>query len=142
MNRLAALIDSLSLADALLIQKDLEAGNITRLLRQKIASYEEKKVCPTCGRDMSKSNAKYAIEFGPIGLRQKAHFDELDCLNYFVHLLHVKESNLLNAGGRTREQESALAATDANRKESTQHTAQQKSKGARDNDAGGQWDAY
>jgi peptide subunit release factor 1 (eRF1) len=90
MNRLAKLIEQLAIADLRLIQKDLEAGNVDRLIRKRIEELDVKKTCPTCGTEMGASDQKYAIEFGPQGLRQKAYFDELDCLDYFMRKLHAE----------------------------------------------------
>lgn len=88
MNRLARLIETLSLHDLELIRKDLEAGNVHRLVERRIHELDEPKTCPTCGEQLTKSQRKYAIEFGPEALRQKAYFDELDCLDYFLKRLH------------------------------------------------------
>lgn len=84
MNRLAALIEQLDAADLLLIQKDLQAGTIDRLVSRRLATLERHKTCATCGRDLEPGEQKYAIEFGPRDLRQKAWFDELDCLEHFL----------------------------------------------------------
>src|SRR5262245_31815924 len=84
MNRLARLIDELSLIDLKLIEQDLKAGNIDRLVARRIAQLDEHKTCPTCGRELGANERKYALEFGPADLRQKAWFDEMDCLDHFL----------------------------------------------------------
>jgi hypothetical protein len=86
MNRLANLIEQLDVQDLKLIQKDLEAGNIERLVKRRLNILDEKqrKTCATCGRELAPSEQKYSLEFGPRDLRQKAWFDELDCLDHFL----------------------------------------------------------
>ncbi len=99
MNKLAAIIDKLPLADLMLIQKDLEAGNIDKLLKQRIAEFDVLKTCPTCGRELGRDEQRFTIEFGPQGLRQRAYFDELDCLNYFVEKLHAQNARQNSRAG-------------------------------------------
>ena len=102
MNRLAALIASLPLEDVRLIQKDLEAGNIERLINRRIEELDVRKSCPTCGSELSRAEQKFSIEFGPTGLRQRAYFDELDCLDYFVKkLLDKGARDSLAPGGKS-----------------------------------------
>lgn len=84
MNRLAKLIEELSLPDLQLLKKDLEAGNLQRLLDARIQKLTSSKVCPTCGAEISQDAVRYALEFGPNDLRQRAYFDEYDCLQYFL----------------------------------------------------------
>ena len=91
MNKLAQIIDQLTRHELELIKKDLEAGNIERLINKRLEELEQKKTCPTCGTELMTLEQKYAIEFGPRGLRQKAYFDELDCLDYFLRALQKKE---------------------------------------------------
>lgn len=92
MNRLARLIEELSLTDLKLIQKDLQAGNVDRLITRRLAHLEERKICATCGRELAPSEQKYSIEFGPRDLRQKAWFDELDCLDHFLTLQRARSA--------------------------------------------------
>ena len=101
MNRLAKLIETLSLTDLRLIQKDLEAGNIERLVNRRIEELDAAKVCPTCGSELNKVDQKFTIEFGPPGLRQRAYFDELDCLDYFVEKLAAQNARQGLGAGTT-----------------------------------------
>jgi hypothetical protein len=86
MNRLAKLIESLDEEDLKLIKKDLEFGNIERLISKKIQEHKEEdfnKVCPVCQTPIGKENL--TLIFGPEGLRKKASFCALDCLEYFLN---------------------------------------------------------
>lgn len=85
MNRLAKIIQGLGEKELELIQKDLDAGNIERLIaqRRKQLSIPREPICPVCGREVS-TKEHFALEFGPQDLRQRAVFDAPDCLTYFV----------------------------------------------------------
>ena len=85
MNRLAKIIHGLGERELDLIQKDLDAGNIERLIAQRRdqLSTVREPVCPTCGREVHKKE-HFLLEFGPKDLRQRAVFDAPDCLTYFV----------------------------------------------------------
>lgn len=87
MNRLAHLIGTLGKDELSLIQKDLVAGTIDRLVQQRLHELQPTKTCPTCGNELSITQQKFSLEFGPQGLRQRATFDELDCLTYFIEKL-------------------------------------------------------
>lgn len=93
MNRLAKIIDEMTKEDLLLLQKDLEAGNITKLIKQRIDGLEERKQCPTCGAELTKAEQKFSLEFGPRDLRQRAYFDEYDCLDYFLQKLRLNQEH-------------------------------------------------
>ena len=86
MNRLAKLIESLDEDDLKLIKKDLEAGNIDRLIHKKLQEKKEadfNKVCPVCQSPIGEENL--TLVFGPKGLRKQASFCALDCLEYFLN---------------------------------------------------------
>ena len=84
MNKLAKLISELSLEEVKLIKKDLDSGNINKIVDKKLSSEKGKEtsVCPVCGMVVRRDSGFY-LEFGK-EIRKKAHFDELDCLNYFL----------------------------------------------------------
>ena len=90
MNRLARIIEEMPLVDLKLLQKDLEAGNLDRLIRRRLETLEQRKTCPTCGSELLPEDQKFALEFGPRGLRQKAYFDEYDCMQYFLEKLEAE----------------------------------------------------
>ena len=85
MNRLAKLIKEMPLDDLLLLKKDLDKGNIDKLLRQQIKHIQDNRItlCPVCSSPV-KEGEGFHLQFGPPGLRKKATFDGADCLNYFV----------------------------------------------------------
>jgi hypothetical protein len=83
MNKLAELIRSLPPEDILLIKKDLDEGNIGRLVTERIAELElPQRVCPICNTPLD-DDAPYILYFGT-GVRKKARFDALDCLQNFI----------------------------------------------------------
>ena len=85
MNRLTRLIQNLSEKDLKLIRKDLVEGNIERLISKKLQEKREEdfnKVCPVCQAPLGEGNL--TLIFGPEGLRKKASFCALDCLEYFL----------------------------------------------------------
>ena len=73
MNRLANLIASLDEEDLKLIKKDLDAGNIERLINKKLQENKDRdfnKVCPVCQAPIE--DDCLTVVFGPKGLRKKA----------------------------------------------------------------------
>jgi hypothetical protein len=83
MNKLAELIRNLPPEDVLLIKKDLEEGNLYRIIADRLAELElPQKVCPVCNAPLD-DNAPYVLYFGN-GIRKKARFDALDCLEFFI----------------------------------------------------------
>jgi len=97
MNKLAKLIENLSEEDLRLIKKDLEAGNIERLINKKLQEKREEdfnKVCPVCQTPVGEENL--TLIFGPKGLRKKASFCALDCLEYFLNKIkEEKEKRII-----------------------------------------------
>jgi hypothetical protein len=87
MNKLAKIIGEMSHSDLLKIQKDLKAGNVEKLVKQRIdlMGITKVKMCPVCGGDIVDSNL--TLIFGPESFRQKASFDGVDCLKYFLERL-------------------------------------------------------
>ncbi|MBU1198631.1 MAG: hypothetical protein KKF46_04360 [Nanoarchaeota archaeon] len=88
MNRLAKLIDRLDKEDLALIKKDLEFGNIEKLINKKLLEKREEysnQICPVCQSDNMEEG--FTLIFGPKGLRKKASFCALDCLEYFLQKL-------------------------------------------------------
>ncbi|MBW2990618.1 hypothetical protein KY348_02845 [Candidatus Woesearchaeota archaeon] len=96
MNKLTRLIDNLSEKDLKLLKKDLETGNIEKLINRKLQEKREEdfnKVCPVCQSSIKEESL--ALIFGPAGLRKKASFCALDCLEYFLNKVkQTKEKRL------------------------------------------------
>ena len=86
MNRLARIIESLEEEDLNLIKKDIEEGNIEKLINKKLQEKKEadqNSVCPVC--QTPSNDESLTLIFGPKGLRKKASFCALDCLEYFLN---------------------------------------------------------
>jgi hypothetical protein len=83
MNKLSHIISQLPPEDVLLIQKDIEEGNLARVVRDRLAELElPQKVCPVCNAPVD-DNAPFVLYFGT-GIRKKARFDGIDCLQFFL----------------------------------------------------------
>jgi len=87
MNKLAKLIDELSLEDVKLIKKDLDAGNVKKLIDEKLNKEKlaETCTCPVCGMIVRRDKGIY-LEFGK-EIRKRAVFDGVDCVRYFLDRL-------------------------------------------------------
>ena len=84
MNKLAELIRKLPPEDIQLIKRDLDEGNLSRILQERLAELElPQKVCPVCNAPVA-DDAPYVLYFGT-GIRKKARFDGKDCLQVFLH---------------------------------------------------------
>ena len=96
MNKLAKLIENLGEEELKLIKKDLKSGNIERLINKKLQEKKEEdfnKVCPVCNTPIA--DESLTLIFGPKGLRKKASFCALDCLEYFLNMVkQTKEKRL------------------------------------------------
>ena len=94
MNKLSKIIAELGYEDLKLLKKDLDEGNISRLIDEKITNIENKKetICPVCHSTLEDvDNDTFTLTFGPKGFRKKATFCATDCLDYFI--LHIKKLN-------------------------------------------------
>jgi len=107
MNRLARLIESLDENDLKLIKKDLEAGNIDRLINIRLQEKKEadfNKVCPVCQSQIGEENL--TLIFGPEELRKKASFCAIDCLEYFLNKIKEEKKVMReweNVGAKKRD---------------------------------------
>ena len=87
MNKLAKMIESMSHDDLLRLQKDFEKGTLHNLLHKQIRSHQSNRLvlCPVCSTPV-KEGEGYHLQFGS-GIRKKATFDGVDCLQYFLNKL-------------------------------------------------------
>ncbi len=88
MNRLTRVVVEMDEQELRQIKKDLEEGNFQRLINQKLIEKQEEstnKVCPVCHSPIEDGNQ--TLVFGPAGLRKKASFCALDCLEFFISRL-------------------------------------------------------
>lgn len=85
MNKLAKLIQELSIPDLELIKKDLDSGNLDKLIKKELRDKRANKItlCPVCSAPIKEGDGLH-LQFGPATFRKKATFDGIDCLNYFV----------------------------------------------------------
>lgn len=82
-NRLAELINTLPEQEVLLIKQDLDEGNLSAVIAERLAELElPQKVCPVCNTALD-DDAPYVLYFGT-HVRKKARFDALDCLKFFI----------------------------------------------------------
>lgn len=108
MNKLSKLITEMEYEDLKLIKKDLDEGNITKILESKINEYENKKetICPVCHNVLNNpDNETFTLIFGEKGFRKKATFCATDCLEYFLsHIKKLNEQKIKNGehNGTTR----------------------------------------
>jgi hypothetical protein len=87
MNELSKLVKNLKYDDLVLLKKDLDEGNLNKLInsRLKDEKKEELSTCPVCGMVVRRDKGLY-LEFGN-EIRKRAIFDGVDCLDYFLKTL-------------------------------------------------------
>ncbi len=85
MNQLARMINEMEYDDLKLLQKDLDSGNIERLIKERLLYFEKgRKICPVCYRTIGENDEHFTLVFGPHNFKKKAHFCGLDCLGFFI----------------------------------------------------------
>jgi hypothetical protein len=91
MNKLAKIIKELPLQDIELIKKDLEKGNIDRLINDRVKEINANRItlCPVCSIPVREGEG-WHLQFGSPDLRKKATFDGADCLIYFLQRMKSK----------------------------------------------------
>ncbi len=98
MNKLARIISELGYDELKLIQKDLNEGNIEKLVLSRLKSFDDDgaTVCPVCNAQIiDPDNGGLTLFFGPKDFRRKATFDATDCLEYFItHLKNLSEKKI------------------------------------------------
>ena len=92
-NKLSKIIEELSYEDLILLKKDHDAGNIGKLIAKfmKEKQHSRTTICPVCNGAI-KENEGFHLQFGPPGLRKKATFDGVDCMQYFLENLNKKKN--------------------------------------------------
>jgi NAD-dependent SIR2 family protein deacetylase len=92
-NKLARLIAELDYNDLLLLKKDLNAGNIEKLITFHIKEKQNNRItsCPVCGGAV-KEGEGFHLQFGPPELRKKVTFDGVDCMHYFFENMKKKKN--------------------------------------------------
>lgn len=87
MNRLIEIINNLNLEELENLKKDIDSGNLQKLINQRILTLKHKKgtgICPVCHTGINE-NAQFTLFFGPKEFKQKASFCGQDCLEYFLY---------------------------------------------------------
>ena len=85
-------MDAVDFKDLLKMKKDLENGGqeINRIVERKIKEEIKKHDihCITCtGRIIQESENNFSLSFGPEGMRRRASFCGIDCMEYFIRNL-------------------------------------------------------
>lgn len=99
------MINSIDEEELQKLQADLEKGgsHLKKLVNEKIQELEDSKTnfCVTCGKGLGDHDASFSLVFGKQGLRKKACFCEIDCLEYFVsELKKMREKNINKEAGK------------------------------------------
>jgi DNA repair exonuclease SbcCD ATPase subunit len=90
MNRLAALIRSLPEEELILIKRDIDEGNLSRVVQERLAELDvPQHICPVCNTPLE-DDAPYLLYFGNL-VRKKARFDAKDCLRTFLDEMDEKK---------------------------------------------------
>lgn len=85
MNRLGSIIDTVGYEELKNIEKDLNEGNIERLIKEKLLQFEKgRKICPVCYRTINEGDEHFTLIFGPDDFKKKASFCGVDCLEFFI----------------------------------------------------------
>jgi len=85
MNQLKKIIDDMNYDDLKLLQKDLNSGNIEKLIKDRLLYFEKgRKICPVCYRTIEENDEHFTLVFGPKDFKKKANFCGLDCLGFFI----------------------------------------------------------
>ena len=92
MNKLSKIIEGMNLEELKKIKKDLDAGNIDKLLKKQIKEARKEQIayCPVCSAKVKEGEGLH-LQFGAPDFRKKATFDGVDCLQYFLERLKKKK---------------------------------------------------
>jgi hypothetical protein len=81
------MLDNMTYDDLAMFEKELASGKMRKHVRHRMRSIARKgmKICPVCGSEIDVTRyGHFALDFGPVGFRKRAHFDGVDCLEYFI----------------------------------------------------------
>ena len=91
MNKLTGIISNLGFEELRALEKDLDSGNIERLIKERIMQFDRsRKICPICYRTIEECDEHFTLTFGPNDFKKKASFCGLDCLEIFIS--RIKEA--------------------------------------------------
>ena len=84
MKKIISIIETMNPEELEELKKMLEEGEITKTISKKLEIFKNpNKVCPVCNSPVGEEG--FTLIFGPTDLKQKATFDGLDCLEYFIY---------------------------------------------------------
>ena len=91
-NKLPSIINQLSEEELRRLKQDLDAGHIEMLVNRRLETLSPSStgMCPVCNAEVTDDH--YTLIFGPKSFKQKASFDGVDCLSYFLERLKRKEA--------------------------------------------------
>ena len=93
MSRIPKIVESADLRELQEIERELKEGTIHTLLEKRLSRAQLDKTCPVCNLPVSREKA-FILEFGPYDFRQRAAFDGIDCLEYFItHMKKMKQQD-------------------------------------------------
>ena len=85
MNKLTSIIKSLSYEEIKALERDLNEGNIEKLIKDRLLQFEKgKRICPVCYKTIEEGDEHYTLTFGPKDFKKKATFCGVDCLEFFI----------------------------------------------------------
>ncbi|MFH1771008.1 MAG: hypothetical protein ABH828_05650 [archaeon] len=84
MEKIIDIIKQLTFEELTELKNNLEKGEMKELVEQRLERFKNlNKVCPVCNTAVEEEG--YTLIFGPEGLKKKATFDAIDCLEYFLY---------------------------------------------------------
>ncbi|MGM5481909.1 MAG: hypothetical protein ACQESF_00460 [Nanobdellota archaeon] len=98
------MINTVDENDLYKLQADLSKGgmHLKNLVDSKVKELESQKsgYCVICGKDLGKNSSSFSLVFGSDGVKKKANFCEMDCLEYFLsELKKVREKKYNKEAG-------------------------------------------
>ena len=92
MNKLKNIIENLNQEELEYLKNDIKTGNMERLINKRLfekINNQTNKICPVCHSNIGEDSL--TLIFGPKGLRKKASFCALDCLEYFINKIKMNK---------------------------------------------------
>ena len=84
MEKITEIIKQLTFDELKELRNNLEKGEMRALVDSRLERFKSSnKVCPVCNTDVGDEG--FTLIFGPEGLKKKATFDAIDCLEYFLY---------------------------------------------------------
>lgn len=87
MNKIIHVLNKMTYDDLQEVRQELVAGKVRTYIDRRLEKIEQRgmKSCPVCGGQVDISKKEHlALDFGSPDFRKRAHFDAIDCLEYFL----------------------------------------------------------